>query len=69
MDLEADKLIAAKFGGKVERAGKAFEQSALHLMLSRQFVAQNPRLADAYWQAIADHRASGDYRSYQQKNP
>jgi polar amino acid transport system substrate-binding protein len=69
MDLEADKLIAAKFAGKVERAGKVFEQSALHLMLSRQFVAQYPKLAEAYWQAIADQRASSDYRSYQQKNP
>jgi polar amino acid transport system substrate-binding protein len=69
MDLEADKLIAAKFAGKVERAGKAFEQSALHLMLSRQFMAQYPKLADAYWQAIADYRESNDYRSYQQKNP
>jgi polar amino acid transport system substrate-binding protein len=69
MDLEADKLIAARFAGKVERAGKLFEHSALHLMLSRQFVAQYPKLADAYWQAIADYRASSDYRSYQQKNP
>ncbi len=69
MDLEADKLIAAKYGGTVERAGKPFEQSALHMMVSRQFQAQNPKLAEALWQAIADYRASNDYRSYQQKNP
>lgn len=69
MDLEADRLIAAKFAGKLERAGKPFEQSALFMMVSRQFQAQHPKLTDSLWQAIADYRSTSDYRSYQQKNP
>lgn len=69
MDLEAERLIAAKYAGKIERAGKPFEQSALYLMLSHAYLAQNPRLAEGLWQAIAEQRASSAYRAYQQRTP
>ncbi len=69
MDMEAERLIAAKFAGKLERAGKPFEQSALYLMLSHAYLAQNPKLAEALWQAVAEQRASSTYRNYQQRAP
>jgi polar amino acid transport system substrate-binding protein len=69
MELEADQLIASRFDGKLERAGKPFEQTPLYLMLSRQFHAQYGRFADRYWQALAEYRNTADYRQYQQAHP
>ena len=69
MELEAEPLIATRFEGRLERAGKPFEQTPLYLMLSRQFHTQYGRFADRYWQALADYRGTADYRQYQQAHP
>lgn len=69
MELEADQLIATRFEGKLERAGKPFEQTPLYLMLSRQFHTQYGRFSDRYWQALAEYRMTADYRQYQQTHP
>lgn len=66
---EADQLIASRFPGQMERTGKVFEQTAVYLMFSRQFYAQNPKLVERYWQALRNVRLSDDYRRYQLKHP
>ncbi len=69
MDLEADRQILERFAGKVERAGKPFEQTPLYLMVSKQFDEQNPTFMVEYWRAIEAFRTSATYRKYQQDNP
>jgi polar amino acid transport system substrate-binding protein len=69
METEADQLIAARYEGKIEKAGKPFEQTPLYLMVSRQFHAQYGRFAGRYWQALAEYRSTADYRQYQQAHP
>lgn len=69
MELEADQLVAARYEGRIERAGKPFEQTPLYLMVSRQFHAQHGRFADRYWHALAEYRNTADYRQYQQAHP
>lgn len=69
MEIEADQLIASRYEGKIERAGKAFEQTPLYLMLSRQFHSQYGRFSDRYWQALYEYRSTADYRQYQQARP
>ncbi|SFV10582.1 substrate-binding periplasmic protein [Pseudoduganella namucuonensis] len=69
MEAEADKLVAARYAGKIERAGKPFEQTPLYLMVSRQFHALYPRFTERYWQAQAEYLTTPDYRQYQLTHP
>lgn len=69
MEIEADQLVAARYEGKVERSAKAFEQTPLYLMVSRQFYAQYGKFMERYWQAMAEYRQTADYRQYQQAHP
>lgn len=69
MEIEADKLIALRYAGKLERIARPFEETPLYLMFSRQFHARHPAFATRYWQALQDYRASADYRQYQQAYP
>ncbi|NRR29390.1 hypothetical protein HSX11_04245 [Oxalobacteraceae bacterium] len=66
---EADRLIASRFAGQIERSGKPFEQTPVYLMVSRQFYQQHPKLVERYWQALRNYRATPDYRQYQLNNP
>lgn len=66
---EADRLIASRYPGQLERGGKVFEQTPVYLMVSRQFYSQNPKLVERYWQVLRDYRATDDYRRYQLNNP
>jgi len=66
---EADRLIASRYPGQLERGGKVFEQTPVYLMVSRQFYSQNSTLVERYWQALRDYRATYDYRRYQLNNP
>ncbi|WP_157201528.1 ABC transporter substrate-binding protein [Massilia sp. Root418] len=69
MEAEAEALIARRYAGLLERAGKPFEQTPLYLMLSRQFHARHPAYSARLWQALQDFRTSSDYRQYQQSYP
>jgi polar amino acid transport system substrate-binding protein len=66
---EADRLIATRFAGQMERSGRVFEQTPVYLMVSRQFYAQHPQLVEHYWQALRTARLSDDYRRYQLNHP
>jgi polar amino acid transport system substrate-binding protein len=66
---EAEQLIASRYPGQMERAGRVFEQTPVYLMVSRQFYAQHPRLVERYWQALRNYRTTDDYRRYQLNNP
>lgn len=69
MDLEADRLVASRHAGRIERAGGAFDLSPMYLMLSRQFHAQQPELAQRLWLAVQEARNSPAYKRYQQDHP
>lgn len=69
MDVEAERLIASRYAGKIERSLKPFELTPLYLMVSRQFHAQYPRFSERYWKVIQEVRVGADYRQYQLKNP
>lgn len=69
MDLEADRLVASRYAGRIERAGAAFDLSPMYLMLSKQFHAQHPGAAQRLWQALQEVRNSPAYRRYQQAYP
>lgn len=66
---EADRMIASRYAGQIERSGKPFEQTPVYLMVSRQFYSQNPKLVERYWQALRNYRGTPDYRQYQLNNP
>lgn len=66
---EADRLIARRYRGQIERGNKVFEQTPVYLMVSRQFYSQNPDLVERYWKALRDYRGTYDYRRYQLNNP
>ena len=66
---EADRLIARSYPGQIERTGKVFEQTPVYLMVSRQFHARHPQLAERYWEAIRQYRGSVGYRRYQLAHP
>lgn len=69
MDLEADRLAASRHGGRIERAGGAFDLTPMYLMLSKQFHAAHPREAQRLWQAVREVRNSPAYKRYQQEHP
>jgi len=69
MDLEADRLVASRHAGRIERAGGAFDLSPMYLILSRQFYAQHPGAAQRLWQAVQEARNSPAYKRYQQDHP
>jgi ABC-type amino acid transport substrate-binding protein len=69
MDLEADRLVARRHIGRIERAGGAFDLSPMYLMLSRQFHAKHPVAAQRLWQAVQEARNSPAYKRYQQDHP
>lgn len=69
MDLEADKLVAQRHPGRIERAGAAFDLSPMYLMLSKQFHAAHPQAAQRLWQAVQEVRNSPSYKRYQQAHP
>lgn len=69
MDLEADKLVAQRHPGRIERAGAAFDLSPMYLMLSKQFYAAHPQVAQRLWRAVQEARNSPDYKRYQQDHP
>lgn len=69
MDLEADKLVAVRYPGRIERAGGAFDLTPMYLMLSKQFHAGHPELAQRLWQAVQEARNSPAYKRYQQDHP
>ncbi len=69
MDLEADRLVAMRHAGRIERAGGAFDLTPMYLMLSKQFYAAHPELAQRLWQAVQEVRNSPAYKRYQQDHP
>ncbi|MCE3264770.1 MAG: hypothetical protein K0R43_3849 [Pseudoduganella sp.] len=69
MDLEADRLVARRHVGRIERAGAAFDLSPMYLMLSRQFHARHPDAAQRLWRAVQEARNSPNYKRYQQDHP
>ena len=69
MDLEADRLVASRYAGRIERAGGAFDLTPMYLMLSKQFHAAQPQLAQRLWQAVQEVRNSPAYKRYQQDHP
>lgn len=69
MGLEADRLVAQRHIGRIERAGAAFDLSPLYLMLSRQFHARHPEAAQRLWQAVQEARNSPAYKRYQKDHP
>ncbi|MFA9218656.1 MAG: substrate-binding periplasmic protein [Sphingomonadaceae bacterium] len=69
MEVEADRLLANRYAGKIERAMHPFEQTPLYMMLSRQFQTQYPAATTRYWQALEDYRGTADYRQYQKTHP
>lgn len=69
MDLEADRLVASRHAGRIERAGGAFDLSPMYLILSRQFHARHPDAAQRLWQAVQEARNSPAYKRYQQDHP
>lgn len=69
MDLEADRLVASRHANRIERAGAAFDLSPMYLMVSKQFHARYPDLAQRLWQAIQEARNSAAYKRYQQDHP
>jgi polar amino acid transport system substrate-binding protein len=69
MEAEAEKLIARRYAGQLERSAKPFEQTPLYLMLSRSFQARHPDFPARLWQALQDQRSSADYRHYQRSHP
>jgi polar amino acid transport system substrate-binding protein len=69
MDLEADKLVAQRHPGRIERAGAAFDLSPMYLMLSKQFHAAHPQAAQRLWQAVQEVRNSPSYKRYQREHP
>lgn len=69
MDLEADRLVASRHAGRIERAGGAFDLSPMYLILSRQFHARHPELAQRLWRAVQEARNSPAYKRYQQGHP
>ncbi|MYN01535.1 hypothetical protein GTP41_05425 [Pseudoduganella sp. DS3] len=69
MGLEADRLVASRHAGRIERAGGAFDLSPMYLILSRQFHARHPELAQRLWQAVQEARNSPAYKRYQQDHP
>jgi polar amino acid transport system substrate-binding protein len=69
MDLEADRLVASRHAGRIERAGGAFDLSPMYLMLSKQFYAGNPQAAQRLWQAVQEVRNSQAYRQYVESHP
>jgi polar amino acid transport system substrate-binding protein len=69
MDLEASKVIAERLPGRVERAGKPFDVTPMYLMLSRQFRADQPQLAQRLWDTLEELRNSPEYRRYQEAHP
>lgn len=66
---EADRLIARRYRGQMERTSRVFEQTPVYLMVSRQFYGQHPQLVERYWAAMRDYRTSLDYRRYQMRHP
>ena len=69
MDLEADRLVALRHAGRIERAGGAFDLTPMYLMLSKQFHAAHPQLARRLWQGVQEARNSPAYKRYQQDHP
>lgn len=69
MDLEADKLLAGPYAGKIERIGQPFDLTPLYMMLSRQFYTRHPDAATRLWHAIESMRNSDTYRRYQTEHP
>lgn len=69
MDLEADRLVASRHAGRIERAGAAFDLSPMYLMVSKQFHAAHPQEAQRLWQAVQEVRNSPEYKRYQQEHP
>lgn len=69
MDLEADRLVASRHAGRIERAGAAFDLTPMYLMLSKQFHTRHPQLAQRLWQAVQETRNSPAYKRYQQDHP
>ena len=69
MDLEADRLVASRYPGRIERAGKPFDITPMYLMLSKSFYSREPQLAQRLWRAMETVRNSEDYKRYQQRHP
>jgi polar amino acid transport system substrate-binding protein len=69
MDIEANKLITDRYAGRIEPLAKSFDESALFLMVSKQFYVRYPQFTEAYWQAIKEYRGTADYRQYRLRNP
>lgn len=69
MDIEASRLIQLRHAGKIEKAGKLFDLTPMYLMLSQQFHAKHPDLAERYWDTIEELRNGADYRKYQLEHP